>query len=112
MGHILGPRSHVSIANLDGLLLARSMEIWDRECGLLSPIFVVFTIFGQVGNTISPWGKGPGQHRLVVILVACDQGSIALELRIFSSGLPGVVQLTMCARSPYFTFLAVVSPIA
>ena len=35
MGHIWGPKSHVSIAILVGVLLARPMEIWDCECGQL-----------------------------------------------------------------------------
>ena len=59
MGHILGPKCHVSIANLLRLLLAMTMEIMDRECGPFRPIFAVFAILGQFGNTISPWGKGP-----------------------------------------------------
>ena len=63
MGHVLGPKSHVSIAALVGLLLAMTMEIWDFECGLFRPIFVVFAILAQVGNTISPWGKGPSHKR-------------------------------------------------
>ena len=63
MGHMLGPKSHVSIASLSGLLHAVTMEIWDRECGLFRPIFALFAILGHVGNTISPWGKGPSHKR-------------------------------------------------
>ena len=60
MGHILGPKSHVLIETLERLLLAMAtMEMWDRECGPFRPNFAVFAILGQVGNTISPWGKGP-----------------------------------------------------
>ena len=50
MGHILGPKSHVSIATLVRLLLAMSMDIWDRACGLFRPIFVVYAVLGQVGK--------------------------------------------------------------
>ena len=62
MGHMLGPKSHVPIATLVGLLLAMAMDIWDRECGPFRPIFAVFAISSQVGNTIFPWGKGPSQE--------------------------------------------------
>ena len=58
MGHILGPQSHVSIATLVRSLLVITMEIWCCECGPFQPIFTVFAILGQIGNTISPWGKG------------------------------------------------------
>ena len=109
MGHILGPKSHVSTTTLVRLLLAMTMEIWDRECGPFRPIFAVFAILGQVGNTISPWGKGPSQEG-VAILVAYGQGSIALEFRICSSGLAGVMQLTVRATLPKFAFLAVFCP--
>ena len=57
IGHMLGPESHVSIASLVRLLLAMTMEIWDTDFGPFRPIFAVFAILGQVGNTISPWGK-------------------------------------------------------
>ena len=59
MAHILGPKSHRSIAILVRLLLAMTKEIREREYGPCRPIFAVFAILGQVGNTISPWGKGP-----------------------------------------------------
>ena len=111
MGHILGPKSHVSIATLVRLLLAMSMDIWDRACGLFRPIFVVYAVLGQVGKTISPWGKGPSQEG-VAILVAYDHGSIALEFRICSPGLAGVMQLTVRATLPNFAFLAVFCPVA
>ena len=111
MGHIFGPKSHVSIATLVRLLLAIAMEMWDRECGPFRPNFAVFAILGQVGNTISPWGKGPSQ-REVAIPVAYDQGSIALGFRICSSGLTGVMQLSVRATLPNFAFLAVFCPVA
>ena len=63
MGHILGPKSHVSLATLIRSLLAMTMEIWDRESGPFRPIFAVFAILGQVGNTISPWGKVRRQEK-------------------------------------------------
>ena len=69
MGHILGRKSHVSIVILVGLLLALTMEIWDRECGPFWPIFAFFAISRQVGTTISPWSKG-ASHEEVAILVA------------------------------------------
>ena len=31
--HILGPKSHVSIASLVERILAVAMEIWNHECG-------------------------------------------------------------------------------
>ena len=76
MVHELVARSHVSKANLVRLFLAMSMEIWDRGCVPFQPIFAVFAILGQVGNTIFPWGKGASREE-VAMLVAYDQGSIA-----------------------------------
>ena len=111
MGHILGPESHVSIASLLRLLPANALEIWDRECGPFRPNSAVFAISGQVGNTISPWGKGPSQERRA-ILVAHDQGPIALGFRICSSSLAGDMQLTVLPMSPNFAFCAVSCPVA
>ena len=111
MGHILGPKSHVSIASLVGLLLPMTMKIWDRECGPLRPFFAVFAILGQDGDTIPPWGKGPCQKR-VEIIVAYDQGSIALEFSICCSGLARVMELTVRATLPKFAFLAVFYAVA
>ena len=48
MGHILGPSSHVSIANLVRLLLAMTVEIWDHECGPFSLFSLFFAMSGQV----------------------------------------------------------------
>ena len=111
MGHILGPKSHVSLAPLVRFLLAMTMEIWDRECGAFRTIFAVFAILGRVRITISPWGQGPSQEG-VVILVAYDQGPIAPELRICASCLTGVMQLTARATLPNLAFLAVFCPAA
>ena len=110
-GHILGPNSHMTIAILVGLLLRLTMEIWDRERGPFRLISTVFAILGHVGNAISPWGKEPSQEG-VAILVAWDRGSIAQEVRICSSGLAGVMQLTAHATLPNFAFLAVFCPVA
>ena len=107
----MGPKFHVSIAILVRLLLAMTPEIWDRECGPFRPNFAVFAILGQVGNIISPWGKGLSKEG-VAILVAYDKGSSALEFRICSSGLAGVMQLTVRATLPNFAFLAVFCPVA
>ena len=63
MGHMLGPKSHVSIATLVSLLLGMTREIWDCGCGPFRGIFAGFAILGHVKNTISPWGKGPSQKR-------------------------------------------------
>ena len=40
--HILGPKSHVSIASLVGWILAVAMDIWNHECGPFWPDFAVF----------------------------------------------------------------------
>ena len=103
MGHILGHEAHVSIATL-------GMEIWDREYGPLGTRFTVSAILGQVGNTISPWGKGPSQ-KIGGILVAYFQGSIDIGFRICSSGLAGNVQPRVRATLPNFQFLAVFCPV-
>ena len=56
--HILGPKSHVSIASLVERILAVAMEIWNYECGPFWPHFAVFAIVCHIGITISPWGTG------------------------------------------------------
>ena len=63
MGHILGPKSDVSIARLVELLLPMAMEIWDGEEGPFGPLSAVFAILGHVRNTILPLGKIPIQKR-------------------------------------------------
>ena len=68
MGHLLGPKSHVSLATLVRLLLTLTIEVWDRLCGPFSPIFTVFAIFCQVGKSISPRGKGPSQEGNLILV--------------------------------------------
>ena len=106
MQHMLGPMSNGSIATLVRFLLAMAVEI----CGPFWLNFAVFAILGHVGNTISPWGKGPSQ-RGGLILVAYDQGSIALRCQICSSDLAGAKHLTVRAAVPKVTFLAVFCPL-
>ena len=79
--HILGPKSHVSIASLVGRILAVAMEIWNHECGPFWPNFAVFAIVCHIGTTISPWGKGASQKGSAII-VAYDQGLNTIEFRI------------------------------
>ena len=83
--HILGPKSHVSIASLVERILAVAMQIWNHECGPFWPYFAVFAIVCHIGITISPWGTGSSQERSANI-VAYDQGLNAIEFRICSSG--------------------------
>ena len=83
--HILGPKSQVSIASLVERILAVAMEIWNHECGPFWPNFAVSAIVCHVGITISPWGTRSSQMRWAHI-VAYEQGLIALEFRICSSG--------------------------
>ena len=90
--HILGPKSHVSIASLVERILAVAMEIWNQECGPFWPNFAVFAIVCHIGITISPWGTGSSQEEEANI-VAYDQGLTAIEFRICSSGSSGVIQL-------------------
>ena len=78
MGYVLGSKSLLSPASLLALLLAMVMEIWDRDCGPFWANFAVFASLCQVGNTLSPCGKGPGQEELA-IPVAYDQASKALS---------------------------------
>ena len=73
----------MSFAILVRLLLAMTMEIWDRECGPFRRNLAVFAILGQFGNIISPWGKGPSQEGMA-IPVPYDEGSIFLEFRILA----------------------------
>ena len=97
--HILGPKSHVSIASLVQSILAVAMEIWNHECGPFWPNFAVFAIICHIGITISPWGTGSSQERSAYI-VAYDQGLNALESRICSSGSSGVIQLLVRSTIP------------
>ena len=70
--------------------------------------FPFFAILYQVGKTISPWGEGSSRNE-VVILVAYDQGIIALELLIWFSGPAGVM---VHASLPNVAFPAVFCPVA
>ena len=97
--HVLGPKSHVSIASLVDRILAVAMEIWNYECGPLWPNFAVFAIVCHIGITISPWGTGSSQREGAQI-VAYDQGLSALEFRICSSGSSGVIQLLVRSTIP------------
>ena len=90
--HILGPRSHVSIAYWVETILAVAMEIWNHDCGPFWPHFAFFAIVCHIGTTISPWGTG-SSHEGGAIIVADNQGWNAIEFRICSSGSSGVIQL-------------------
>ena len=97
--HILGPKSHMSIASLVARILDVAMEIWNHECGPFWPNFAVFAIVCNVGITISPWRTGSSQMERAHI-VAYDQGLNALEFRICSSGSSGVIQLLVRSTIP------------
>ena len=97
--HILGPKSHVSIASLIERIFAVAMEIWSHECGPFWPHFAVFAIVCHIGITISPWGTGSSQVESAHI-VAYDQGLNALEFRICSSGSSGVIQFLVRSTIP------------
>ena len=68
MGHILGPKSLVSIPSLMVLSLAMVTEMWYGECRQFRPFFSVFAIFGLVGNTITPWNRRPSQDQSVILV--------------------------------------------
>ena len=89
--HILGPRSHMSIASLIERILAVAMEICNHECEPFWPNFAVFAIVCHIGITISPWRKEPSQRKSAVI-VAYDREMNTIEFRICSSGSSGVIQ--------------------
>ena len=108
--HILGPKSHVSIASLVERILAVAMEIWNHECGPFWPNFAVFAIVCHIGITISPWGMGSSQEGSANI-VAYDQGLNAIESRICSSGSSGVIQLLVRSMIPPFAPHAAFCPI-
>ena len=113
--HILGPKSHVSIASLVETILAVAMEIWNHECGPFWPNFAVFAITSHIGTTISPWGTRSSREASANI-VACDQGLNAIEFRTCSSGSSGVIQLLVrsmispCARHAAFCPIPVFIP--
>ena len=66
--HILGPKSHVSIASLVETILTVAMEKWNHQCGPFGPNFAVFAIVCHNGITISPWGTGSSQERRAIIV--------------------------------------------
>ena len=88
--HILGPKSHMSLASLVERILAVAIEIWNHECGPFWPNFAVFAIVCHIGITISPWDTGSSEEEGAII-VASDQGLNAIEFRICSSGSSGVI---------------------
>ena len=108
--HILGPKSHVSIASLVGRILAVAMEIWNHELGPFWPNFAVFAIVCHIGTTISPWGKGPSQEESAII-VAYDEGSNVREFCICSSGSSGGIQLLVRSMIPHFAPQSVFCPV-
>ena len=108
--HILGPRSHVSIASLVERILTVAMEIWNHECGPFWPYFAFFAIVCHIGITISPWGTESSQKGSAII-VAYDQGLNAIEFRICSSGSSGVMQLLLRSMIPPFAPHAAFCPI-
>ena len=108
--HILGPKSHASIASLVERILAVAMEIWNHECGPFWPNFAVFAIVCHIGITISPWGTGSSQEEGVHI-VAYDQGFNTIEFRICSSGSSGVIQLLVRSMISPFAPHAAFCPI-
>ena len=97
--HILGPKSHVSIASLVERILAVAMEIWNHECGPFWPNFAVFAIVCHIGITISPWGTGSSQGGGAHI-VAYDQGLNALEFVFAPLAHPELFNFWCDPRSP------------
>ena len=108
--HILGPKSHMSIASLVEIILAVAMEIWNHECGPFWPNFAVFAIVCHIRITISPWGTESSQEGSANI-VAYDRGLNAIEFCICSSGSSGVIQLLMRSMISPFAPHAAFCPI-
>ena len=108
--HILGPKSHMSIASLIERILAVAMEIWNHECGPFWPNLAVFAIVCHIGITISPWGTG-SSHEGGGNIVAYDQGLNAIEFRICFSGSSGVIQLLVRSMISPFAPHAAFCPI-
>ena len=78
-----------------------AMEIWNHECGPFWPNFAVFASVCHMGTAISPWGKGPSKEGSGII-VACDQGLNAIEVRMCSCCSSGVIQLLVRSMIPPF----------
>ena len=108
--HILGPKSHMSIASLVERILAVAMEIWNHGCGPFWPNFAVFAIVCHIGITISPWGTGSSQEGGANI-VAYDQGLNAIGFCNCFSGSSGVIQLLVRSMIPPFAPHAAFYPI-
>ena len=108
--HILGPKSHVSIASMAEQILAVAMEIWNHEYGQFWPNFPVFAIVYHIGTTVSPWGTESSQKRRANI-VAYDQGLNTIEFHICSSGSSGVIQLLVRSMISPFAPHAAFCPI-
>ena len=89
--HILGPKSHVSIASLVEGILAVNMEIWNHECGPFCPNFAVFCHCMPYWNYHISMGHAIQLGKRAII-VAYDQGLNTIEFRIRSSGSSGVIQ--------------------
>ena len=108
--HILGPKSHASIASLVEKILAVAMEIWNHRCGPFWPDFAVFAIVCHIGITISPWGTGSG-HEGSANIVAYARGLNAIEFCTCSSASSGVIQLLVRSMIPPFAPHAAFCPI-
>ena len=108
--HILGPKSHVSLASLVESILAVAIEIWNHECGPLWPNFAVFAIVCHIGTTISPRGKR-ASHQVNAIIIANDQGLDTIEFRICFFGSSGVIQLLVRPMIPPFVPHAALCPV-
>ena len=108
--HILGPKSHVSLASLVQRILAAAMEIWNHAWGPFWPNFAVFAIVCHIGTTMSPWGT-ESSLKEVTIIAANDQGLNAIEFRICSYGSSGVIQLLVRSMIPPFAPHAAFCPI-
>ena len=108
--HILGPKSHASIASLVGWILAVAMEIWNHECGPFWPNFAVFGIVCHIRTAISPWGRGPSRNENAII-VAYHQGLNTIEFRVCSSGPFEVIQFLVRSMIPPFAPHAAFCPI-
>ena len=108
--HILGPKSHASIASLVGWILAVAMEIWNHDCGPFLPNFAVFAIVCHIRTAMSPWGRGPSQSERGMI-VAYHKGLNTIEFRVCSSGPFGVIHLLVRSRTPAFAPHAAFCPI-
>ena len=72
------------------------MASWVLAITLMYIKVAVFAILGHIGHTVSPGDKGPGQENNA-ILVAFEEGSIALGFGIRSSAMVGDITITVIA---------------